>query len=325
VVYVRLAVHLVERPPRHLEREARLGADGLRDADFFSSAGSYGGSSRKQEANAKLARSSSNYMSALRELAAAREELTPDNGELIPPLSAAQRQAVAARASALAQEGLAAAQAGMLVSGLSVSMRSSSGSIGSPFHSSGRSPLQSSARSPCHSSGRRHSFTQSASHLQAVHSSSQPQAVHSFTQSAPSISPSSLGMGSACGTSPSKLGNTYPPTSREAMSKLGNGEGPRRESDADGRDDQSEHRDQRYRDEAHRRECLHRDLHREAMIKAAMLSSRSASDGGGGRSRRSMRSSGSSDNFRLSRSPSFGSSSPRKTIVHGHDIRHHWP
>ena len=55
--------------------------DGLRDSDFFSSAGSYGGSSRKQEANAKLARSSSNYMSALRELAAAREELTPDNGK----------------------------------------------------------------------------------------------------------------------------------------------------------------------------------------------------------------------------------------------------
>ena len=143
----------------------------------------------------------------------------------------------------------------MLVSGLSVSMRSSNGSIGSPFHSShdshGRSPLPSSAsRSPCHSSGRRHSFTQSASQLQAVHSSSpqavHSQAVHSFTQSAPSISPSSLGMSKLGNVSPSSLAHTYPPTNGEDMSKLGNGEVPRREGGADGRDDPPEHRDQRY-------------------------------------------------------------------------------
>ena len=65
-----------------------------------------------------------------------------------------------------------------------------------------------------------------------------------------------------------------------------------------------------------------RTSHRkEAMLKAAMSADGRRENSSFTSSRRSSLSGGGG----LSRSPSFGSSSPRNTAINGHDIRHHWP
>ena len=61
---------------------------------------------------------------------------------------------------------------------------------------------------------------------------------------------------------------------------------------------------------------------KEALLKAALLTS--FSDRPFARSGTASRA-GSSNDLRLSRSPSFGSASPRVLALDSHDSRHHWP